>query len=228
MNGISVIDDGFEVVCKAIPLGSRRHSDSQSVATLEEFSQRYSKLLQLRRNAAELLVLGRDLYRWVNGDGGQLTGLLQQTVRPLRFEVAVARRFPSRAEWILLHAPWELLADDKGYIAADVPLGFSPIRRIGRVEAPPKLDQHRLGMVFIADSPRGVQELDYEAEETPIIGPVGAMKLDLLVEESGNPEELGDRLGEYANMQALHFSCHGHNAWHPPGNPASNSNRFFS
>lgn len=221
MNGISVIDDGFEVVCKALPLGFRRHLDSQAVTTLEEFSQRYTKLSQLRRNAAELLVLGRDLYRWIEGDSGQLTGLLQRTTRPLRFEVAVARRFPSRAEWTLLHSPWELLADDKGYIAGDVPLGFSPIRRIGRVEAPPKLDQHRLGLVFMAASPRGIQELDYEAEETAILEAVGATKLDLLVEESGNPEELGDRLSEYVNMQALHFSCHGHNAWHPPDQPAS-------
>jgi hypothetical protein len=42
---------------------------------------------------------------------------------------------------------------------------------------------------------------------------VGSSKLDLLVEESGNPLELGERLAEYEAMQALHLCCHGHNAW---------------
>src|ERR1700740_3444361 len=48
---------------------------------------------------------------------------------------------------------------------------------------------------------------------------VGSTKLDLLVEESGNPDELGERLTEYAAMQVLHLSCHGHNAWRPPSRP---------
>src|SRR5262249_24911963 len=38
-------------------------------------------------------------------------------------------------------------------------------------------------------------------------------ELDLLVEESGNPRQLGDQLAEVPAMQALHLSCHGHNAW---------------
>jgi hypothetical protein len=44
-------------------------------------------------------------------------------------------------------------------------------------------------------------------------------KLDLLVEESDNPDELGERLSEYEAMQALHLSCDGHNAWQLPGQP---------
>src|SRR5258706_5185560 len=70
-----------------------------------------------------------------------------------------------------------------------------------------------LALVFMAASPRGARELDYEGEETAIMAAVGSTKLDLLVEESGNPRGLGERLTEYAAMQALHLSCHGHNAW---------------
>jgi hypothetical protein len=70
----------------------------------------------------------------------------------------------------------------------------------------------------MAASPHGAHELDYEAEETAIMTAVDPARLDLLVEESGNPDELGDRLAEYAAMQALHLSCHGHNAW-PSGKP---------
>ncbi len=50
---------------------------------------------------------------------------------------------------------------------------------------------------------------------------VGSTKLDLLVEESGNPRGLGERLTEYAAMQALHLSCHGHNAWRREPNDKS-------
>jgi hypothetical protein len=55
---------------------------------------------------------------------------------------------------------------------------------------------------------------------------VDPARLDLLVEESGNPDELGDRLAEYAAMQALHLSCHGHNAW-PSGKPGTSSRCCF-
>src|SRR5262249_31338311 len=60
---------------------------------------------------------------------------------------------------------------------------------------------------------RGARELDYEAEETAIMEAVGSSKLDLLVEESGNPHELGERLTDYEAMQALHLSCHGYKSW---------------
>src|SRR5688572_11919634 len=166
MDGISIADDGFEVLCGSVSLGPRRHLDAAAVTALEEFSSRYGQLLQ---NPAGLLTLGRDLYRWLDGDGGQLAALLQRGARPLRFEIVTAQRYPSQAKWTLLNAPWELLADDQGFLAGDVPLGFGPFRRVGRADPPPPLDLHRLGLVFMAASPRGSVELDYEAEERAII-----------------------------------------------------------
>src|SRR5262249_61033541 len=132
-----------------------------------------------------------------------------------------ANRYPSAGEWALLRAPWELLADKQGFLAGDVGLGFSPVRRLGRRVPAPALDKHRLGLVFMAASPRGALELDYEAEETAIMAAVGATKLDLLVEESGNPDELGERLAEYSAMEALHLSLHCHNARQPARQPKS-------
>ena len=38
--------------------------------------------------------------------------------RPLRFEIGTANRLPSREEWALLRAPWELLADSKASLLA--------------------------------------------------------------------------------------------------------------
>jgi hypothetical protein len=222
MLGILAIDGGFELICGEAAVGVRRHLDAAAVSALEGFSRRYYGLLQSSDAAAGLLALGRELYGWLDGAGGQLNTLLQRAERPLRFEVCAANRIPSPAEWALLRAPWELLADQQGFLAGDVGLGFSPVRRLGRqVVPPPAPDKHRLGLVFMAASPRGARELDYEAEETAIMTAVGSTKLDLLVEESGNPEELGDRLTEYEAMQALHLSCHGQNAWRASNQPDS-------
>ena len=44
-------------------------------------------------------------------------------------------------------------------------------------------------------SPRGPDELDYEAEECAILEAAGRGGLDLVVEESGNPGLLAERLG---------------------------------
>jgi CHAT domain-containing protein/tetratricopeptide (TPR) repeat protein len=216
MWGILAVDGGFEVIGGETAIGRRRHLDESAVAALKGFSDRYARLLDASQPAAGLLDLGRALYRWLDGDRGHLTELLQRA-RPLHVEVCAASRFPSDAEWALLRAPWELLADANGFLAGDAGLGFSPVRRLGRRADAPPLDGHRLGLVFMAASPhgQGARELDYEAEETAIMKAVGATKLDLLVEESGNPGELGDRLNEYAAMQVLHLSCHGHNAWKP-------------
>src|SRR5215831_9727059 len=219
MNGLFVVDGGFELLCRGTTVGRRRHLNAAAMTKLEGIATRYAQLVNSAFGAAGLLVLGRELYDWLNGDGGQFDELMQRAPRPLRFEVCSSQLIPTAAEWSLLRAPWELLADQQGFLAGDVGLGFSPVRRLGQGAAAPALDKHRLGLVFMAASPRGALELDYEAEETAIMAAVGSTKLDLLVEESGNPDELGERLTEYAAMQALHLSCHGHNAWQPADKP---------
>jgi len=218
MLGISVADGAFVLTCREW-LGQRRHFDDNTTAILEEFGERYAELLSARSPAEGLQALGRDLYRFLDGDAGELATLLDRAPRPIHFEIATPTRRPDRATRALLRAPWELLANNEGYLAGDDRLGFSPMRRLGRAEAPPPLDQYRLGLVFMAASPHGVVDLDYEAEEAAIIGAVGSTDLDLFVEESGNPEELGDRLVELPRMQALQLSCHGHNAWPIAGKP---------
>jgi tetratricopeptide (TPR) repeat protein/CHAT domain-containing protein len=219
MFGILAVDDSFNLMYGEAALRPPRHLDAVAVAALEDYGRRYYELLRSPHPAAGLIALGRELYRWLDGDGGHLYALLQRAIHPLRFEVCAANLYPSPAEWSLLRAPWELLANHEGFLAADAGLGFSPVRRLGRQAAAPPLGRHRLGLMFMAASPRGVRELGYEAEETAIMAAVGSTKLDLLVEESGNPDELGDRLSEYEAMQVLHLSCHGNNAWRPPDKP---------
>nr|WP_035287749.1 hypothetical protein [Actinokineospora spheciospongiae] len=59
----------------------------------------------------------------------------------------------------------------------------------------------------------GQDELDFEAEESTILDAVGDTGLDLLVEDTGDPVQLGSRLGAADGMQVVHLSCHGHNNW---------------
>jgi tetratricopeptide (TPR) repeat protein/CHAT domain-containing protein len=219
MAGLFIVDGSFELLCGGSATGSRRHLDKTEVAELEGFAAHYGQLLKSRNAAAGLLALGHNLFGWLDGDLGELNKLLQQAPRPVRFEICAANFVPTSAEWSLLRAPWELLANEHGFLARDFGLGFVPVRRLGRQVAAPALDQHRLGLVFMAASPDGALELDYEAEETAIMEAVGSTKLDLLVEESGNAKELGERLTDYEAMQVLHLSCHGHNAWQSSDKP---------
>jgi tetratricopeptide (TPR) repeat protein len=212
MTGISITDGGFDLVCNGERIGRRRHLDETTVAALDEFSARYAALLDREDDTSEaLLALGRDLYRFLDGDGRDLAALIDGAKRPVHFEIVTSSKRPLDAERTMLRVPWELLADQTGFLAADVGLGFSPMRRLGQRETPPALDRYRLGLVFMAASPRGEVELDFEADETAIMTAVGKTALDLLVEESGNPDLLGERLDELPAMQALHLSCHGDN-----------------
>ena len=97
-------------------------------------------------------------------------------------------------------------------------------RRLGRpAEQWPGLDEFQLGLAFMASSPRGAQELDFEAEEAAILAAVGESRIDLMVEDTGDPEQLASRLASLGGMPVVHLSCHGLNSWHPraggPGVP---------
>ncbi|MFF8534201.1 CHAT domain-containing protein [Streptomyces sp. NPDC015532] len=168
-----------------------------------------------------LLAVGRELYRWLDGDLGQLTGLLDEASAPLVFEVRAPVR-PSAAAWALLRAPYELLAAPGGGFLAEAPKLFAVVRRLGHPSPAQVLDGYRLGVAFMASAPRGQNELDFEAEELAILNAVGETSLDLVVEDSGNPEHLGLRLSELGGMPVVHLSCHGLHNWRPePDKPAT-------
>ncbi|MEV4026902.1 CHAT domain-containing protein, partial [Actinosynnema sp. NPDC050801] len=122
-------------------------------------------------------------------------------------------QWPSAAAWWVLRAPFELLAwPDGGFLAGDELTRFGVVRRLGPVSRLAGLDGFRLGLAFMASSPVGQHELDFEAEEMAILDAVGDARVDLLVEDTGDPEQLGERLSG-AGLPVVHLSCHGVNAW---------------
>ncbi|MEU5686147.1 hypothetical protein DEJ48_08790 [Streptomyces venezuelae] len=219
--GLILDANGFELVVDGRRVGPRRLLQTSDVDLLDKVAAQYVDAVRSGSKEQVLLAVGRDLYGWLDGDLGQLTRLLDEASAPLVFEVQAPAR-PSAAAWALLRAPYELLAGPEGGFLAESPKLFAVARRLGQPSVPQTLDGYRLGVAFMASAPRGQHELDYEAEEMAILTAAGETSLDLVVEDSGNPEHLGLRLSELGGMPVVHLSCHGLHNWRPgPDEPAT-------
>ena len=191
-----------------------RQPDDAALTVLTGFAARYAALVPKKENRKGLLALGRELFAWLDGETGDLTDALQRCAPPLVLAVTCLSRKPTPFEAAVLDAPWEILADASGFLAEDAGRKFSPVRRLQSAQEPPAPDKNRLGLVFMAASPRGQNVLDYEAEEAAIIAAVGEQHIDLVVEESGELAQLAYKLAAIPPMTVLHLSCHGSNT--PP------------
>ena len=216
--GLAIDNDSFEFFDDAGQLvAERRTLLEEDVRHLEDIGARYAATItDTEDHSATLLALGRELTDFLNQQGSGLDQVLAEANSPVSFEIR-APRDPSPAEWALLNAPFELLVDDRGFLAGHNLRRFSPYRRLGTPKEPPPLDRFRLGLAFMASSPRGQSVLDYEAEETAILRAVedgDRIDADLWVEESGDPKQLQSRLNDLdAHLPIVHLSCHGLNNW---------------
>ncbi len=217
ITGLAVDGGGFEILNADQRIGPRRSLTADDLTFLNDLAARYQRAVRdIRDDRQDVFIrIGRDLWTWLDGDHRQLSGLVDQAAAPLVFEIRGARR-PDASGWAMLNAPWELLAQPAGsFLAEDVLTRFSVIRRLGAATEPPPLDDYRLGLAFMASSPRGQHELDFESEEAAIMASVGNTRVDLMVDDSGNPEQLCRRLADLDGLPVLHLSCHGTN--HYPG-----------
>jgi hypothetical protein len=213
VTGLVLDGSGFEVVAGVDRIGPRRVVSAQDQVLLAEISGRYVRGVHANAGDEVFVELGRQLWSWLEGDQGQLTGLLDAASPPVVFEVR-GPRSPSEAAWAVLRAPWELLArPGGGFLAADAVSRFCVVRRLGAPGAVPVPDGYRLGLAFMASAPRGQRELDFEAEEAAILAAVDETRVDLVVEDTGNPVQLGRRLADLGGMPVVHLSCHGVNRW---------------
>jgi hypothetical protein len=165
--------------------------------------------------AKALLEIGREMYRWLDGNEGWLARLRAGSgTAPIVLEVAASVE-PTEAERAFLEAPWELLADERGHLAQRTPL-FVPVRRLGKRAEPVASSAYRLSMVFMAAAPEGGgAALSYEEEETAILRAVGSLGMDVVVEEMGTLEDLAETMAREKPVDVLHVSCHGNNKPEP-------------
>jgi len=170
--------------------------------------------IQARSRPDEIMELGRRLFRWLNGPAHWLRD------RPRELVVEAPIDSPA---W---QAPWEIMADDDGHLAAR---GLSVVRRTSNAPALAALqdetDDYRLGVLFMAAAPEGGVPLRFEDEEAAILRAVrepGVVtrhadptsmpptELDLFGEDSGNLSELVRRLDVLQDLRidVLHLSGH--------------------
>jgi tetratricopeptide (TPR) repeat protein len=185
----------------------QRKLNSDDFAKLNDWAARY-RYLRMESNPQALEQLGREMHGWLNGAQKWLETALANPTGDLHVEFRCAS-VPDAHARLFLNAPWELLADDAGFLARREPRMFCVARRIGKPEKAAAPDHGDVAALFMAASPDGQRELDYEAEETAIIAATQHLALNLAVEDSGALAPFAARAKLEGDLDAVHFSCHG-------------------
>ncbi|PRQ04625.1 CHAT domain protein [Enhygromyxa salina] len=196
---------------------NRRPFGQAAVDELSELTRRYDRAVKLRE-AAEFVAIGRQLATWLEGSQGWVSDLRELSA-PLIFEIATPKQVEPR-DRVLLDAPWELLHDENDFWARDISVGYTPLRRVGKIGEIVGPREGAFSVLFMAASPAGVSELDFEHEEALILDATEKLGIDLFVEETGTAAELSlqaARLGsdDAHALHVVHISCHGHNSPEP-------------
>jgi tetratricopeptide (TPR) repeat protein len=188
--------------------GERRALTEADWARFAVWIRQYHDISWLPHIQDRLLDLGRQIHDWLDGPERWVEKLREIPDAPVIAEFAVRAR-PDEKARRFLEVPWELAADGAGFLAEQANVRWAPVRRVGlRADPLPPDDDLRLGVMFMAASPFGERVLDYDTEELAILRATERVGLDLVVEDSGNLDEL--RVAwEDAKLDALHLSCHG-------------------
>ncbi|MGA9769375.1 MAG: CHAT domain-containing protein [Blastocatellia bacterium] len=155
-----------------------------------------------------LLTLGKSMYDYLDGDGGEMTELLERCDGPFVLELIGDPGSEPKASQFL-EAPWELLANHRGFLAASFRAPLQPLRCVSSPELTPRPVAEALPLVFMAAQADADTLLRYEQEEYAILRAVANTPLDVIVEESGSLRYLCDRISQMEGEYLLHLSMHG-------------------
>jgi hypothetical protein len=181
---------------------------AEAVPVFQKWSERFDSAAA-SANDVELLRIGREMFDWLAEMG--LLDALRERTGDRELVLAVDRQGDPLAETALFDAPWELLATDAGHLAENGMQLFVTSRRVAQDGPPREPAFCDLRLMFMAASPDGVVELDYEEEEAAILDATkSGERVQLLVEETGALDFLANRLAsEEGPFEVLHLSCHG-------------------
>jgi hypothetical protein len=202
---------GNDILCRRD--SGRRGEDvrialtSETLARLRKWAGQYDRAVR-SGDPSLLLGLGSEIWTWLDGSSwasGWATGTGDRLL-----EIAVDDP-GSAAARALLDVPWETLAREGDFLAADPNQTFVVYRSIGRPSdaVPVEAAYRDLAAMFMAAAPEGQQELAFEAEEVAILDAIARLPMQLVVEESGCRDFLKDRLAQEGPFEVVHFSCHG-------------------
>jgi CHAT domain-containing protein len=186
-----------------------RRLTPDALARLKGWAERYDAAVRSRA-LPPLLEIGRDIAAFLDEGDRWLDRTLDGTLGEIALDVAVPGR-PEERERILLDVPWELLARDGKYLAEDNERLFRVTRRLTGSGTPASAAPayRDLSLLFMAAEVDGQGILSYEQEEAAILQATKGLALNLMVEESGTIEFLGQRIAQDGPFEALHLSCHG-------------------
>jgi tetratricopeptide (TPR) repeat protein len=194
--------------CSDADTRDSRDLGKDDAGRFQDWATRYRTAIEEKHDAAALLAIGREMRTWLDGPEHWLERIADHIVAPLICAFQVPRE-PDEAAIAFLEAPWELLAGPDSHLALRADWSFCPVRRIGKAGQAKAPSEYRLAVLFMAAAPEGVTQLAYETEETAILDATGRIGLDLIVEESGSLQGLGECLARYDTPDVLHITCHG-------------------
>ena len=181
---------------------------SSLLTLLESWAGRYAKSVETG-DQDRVRDIGREMLQWLN-QGSVLSNWLSDSRRELEIALTIGDENANA----LLAAPWEVLADENGFLAEDRMKLFLPLRRVAPEATITEPDHSDLSLLFMAAAPEGQHELDYEAEEATILEATRGLRtrqplVHLTVEESGELDVLAEQHAAAGPFDILHLSCHG-------------------
>jgi hypothetical protein len=173
---------------------------------LKNWARRYDRAVFIK-DQAMLLAMGREIFAWLDESGWASQWV--QGIGERILEVAVDEN--SHLSEALLDLPWEILADQKDFLASDPYQPYIVFRRSGPCagNGPIEPAYANLTAMFMAAAPEGQRELAYEDEEAAILAATERLPMQLRVEESGCRDFLKERLATEGPFEVVHLSCHG-------------------
>lgn len=148
--------------------------------------------------------IGKRLYQWLNGQ----ERLLERVISEFRSDRIVIAIDISRR---LASLPWETLHDGSRFLVERRHPEILTIRWKKGHGPNPERENRPLRVLFMATAPTDVNPvLDHDLEEALIISKTERQKLTLVVEESGNLEQLGYLASGYGHdgFDVIHLSGH--------------------
>lgn len=163
------------------------------------------------RHFEALVAYGRELYTLVDTPRRLLSGYVERTAG--EWDVLVLRIDVGHDAARFAHLPWELLHDGRTFLVT-APQPVVPVRSVGDASRARPLAARPLRLVFMACAPDldpdTESPLDHDAEQGSIWEATRRQGIELEVEESGDLDELEERVHNHGEdaVDVVHLTGH--------------------
>lgn len=198
----------FELQDLETPVVRMLSIDEIKITALKEMCASYQAVINHPNNMDALNTIGCQLFELLNHHP-DLVNQWRNSVGNQQLEIRTAP-VSNVLQHVLLNLPWEVMACNQQFLAADIVL-YEVVRRVGEPKLAASSNRYKdMTLAFMAADPDFNSGLNYENEERAILqATCKASNLNLWVEESGNLRSLIQRITESGHCDVAHISCHG-------------------